>query len=76
MFSRKTDSKFRPVNLNQEIIQAQKLLSRTVPKTIIIDLHLSGNLESIQGIRPDRTSVDESWSKRKGRNARWWDIDH
>ena len=49
MFSRKTDSKFRPVNLNQEIIQAQKLLSRTVPKTIIIDLHLSGNLESIQG---------------------------
>ena len=47
-FSRKVETKFAPVNLNQEITQVQYLLSRTIPKTIKIDLHLSGNLESIQ----------------------------
>ena len=47
-FSRKLETKFVPVNLNQEITQVQYLLSRTIPKTIKIELHLSGNLESIQ----------------------------
>jgi PAS domain S-box-containing protein len=48
MFSRKLEPKYRPVNLNQEIIQVQGLLSRTIPKTIKIDLRLSGDLEPIQ----------------------------
>lgn len=48
MFSRKLEPKYRPINLNQEIIQVQGLLSRTIPKTIKIDLRLSGDLEPIQ----------------------------
>jgi two-component system, cell cycle sensor histidine kinase and response regulator CckA len=47
-FSRKVDTNYVPVDLNQEIIQVRHLLSRTIPKTIKIDLHLSGNLESIK----------------------------
>ncbi len=47
-FSRKVETKHVPVNLNQEITQVQHLLSRTIPKTIKIDLHLSGDLESIK----------------------------
>ena len=46
-FSRKVETKCVPVNLNQEIIQVQQLLSRTIPKTIKIVLRLSGDLESI-----------------------------
>ncbi|MHB8202151.1 MAG: PAS domain S-box protein [Desulfomonilaceae bacterium] len=47
-FSRKVGTKYVAVNLNQEISQVQHLLSRTIPKTIKIDLHLSGDLESIK----------------------------
>ncbi|MHB8202201.1 MAG: PAS domain S-box protein [Desulfomonilaceae bacterium] len=32
MFSRKLETKYRPINLNQEIIQVQGLLSRTSPR--------------------------------------------
>ena len=46
-FSRKVETNYVPVDLNQEIISVRNLLSRTIPKTIRIDLHLSGNLESI-----------------------------
>jgi PAS domain S-box-containing protein len=46
-FSQKVETKYVPVNLNQEITHIQSLLSRTIPKTIKIDLHLSGDLESI-----------------------------
>ncbi|MGC8658267.1 MAG: PAS domain S-box protein [Desulfomonilaceae bacterium] len=48
MFSRKVEPTYRPVNLNHEIIQVQSLLSRTIPKTIKIDLHLTGDLSVIQ----------------------------
>ena len=48
-FSRKVETKFVPVDLNQEITSIRSLLSRTIPKTIRIDLHLSGALESIHG---------------------------
>ena len=47
-FSRKVETKHVPVDLNQEITQVQHLLSRTIQKTIKIDLHLSGNLELIK----------------------------
>ncbi|MFH0957757.1 MAG: PAS domain S-box protein, partial [Pseudomonadota bacterium] len=46
--SRKVETKHVPVNLNREITQVQELLSRTIPKTIKIELHLNGDLESIQ----------------------------
>lgn len=44
MFSRKVEPTYSPVNLNHEIIQIQDLLSRTIPKTIKIDLRLTGDL--------------------------------
>ncbi len=47
MFSRKLETKYRPINLNQEIIQIQGLLARTIPKTIRIDLRLSGDIKPI-----------------------------
>ena len=45
--SRKVEPQLLPSNLNHEILQVQKLLSRTIPKTIKIDLHLSGDLELV-----------------------------
>ena len=47
-FSRKVEPKIRSTNINQEVLQVQALLSRTIPKTIKIDLRLSGDLESAQ----------------------------
>ncbi len=47
MFSRKVQPEFRPVDLNNEIVQVQKLLSHSIPKTIKIDLRLSGALETV-----------------------------
>ncbi|MFH0957100.1 MAG: response regulator, partial [Pseudomonadota bacterium] len=46
-FSRKVEPEMSLVNLNQEILQIQALVSRTIPKTIKIDLRLNGDLESI-----------------------------
>lgn len=34
--------------MNQEILEFQALISRTIPKTIKIDLRLNGDLESAQ----------------------------
>ncbi len=48
MFSRKIETTKVSVNLNLEILQAQDILSHTIPKIITIDLRLSENLESIQ----------------------------
>jgi PAS domain S-box-containing protein len=50
-FSQKVETRHVPVNLNQEITQLQDLLSRTIPKTIKVDLHLSDDLESINAGR-------------------------
>ncbi len=41
-------------NLNNEILKIQKLLSRTIPDTLDIALHLSGDLRSVQ---TDQTQV-------------------
>ncbi len=46
-FSRKVETKYVPVDLNQEVTSVRSLLSRTIPKTVNINLHLKGNLESI-----------------------------
>ncbi|MGC8660046.1 MAG: PAS domain-containing sensor histidine kinase, partial [Desulfomonilaceae bacterium] len=45
-FSRKVEPKFRDTNINVEVLQIQELLSRTIPKTIRIDLRLSDDLDS------------------------------
>ncbi|MGC8660145.1 MAG: PAS domain S-box protein [Desulfomonilaceae bacterium] len=47
-FSRKMETRYVPVNLNQEVTSVQGLLSRTIPKTIKFELHLGVNLKSIQ----------------------------
>jgi two-component system cell cycle sensor histidine kinase/response regulator CckA len=49
LFSRKVQPELRPVDLNHEIVEVQKLLSHTIAKTIKIDLRLSGKLESVLG---------------------------
>ncbi|MCD6305513.1 MAG: PAS domain S-box protein [Deltaproteobacteria bacterium] len=46
-FSRKVESKPRPLNLNQEVQQVEKLLKRTIPKMIDIELHLEEGLQTI-----------------------------
>lgn len=46
-FSRKGESKARPIDLNEEIRKAQKLLRRTVPRMIEIRLVLAENLQII-----------------------------
>ncbi len=47
-FSRKAESKRRPVDLNQEILKVQKLLRRTIPRMIEIKLVLAENLGIIE----------------------------
>ncbi|MGO9119343.1 MAG: PAS domain S-box protein [Desulfomonilaceae bacterium] len=46
-FSRKADIKPRPINLNHEVTRIEKLLSRTIPKMIKIELHLEGDLAAV-----------------------------
>jgi CheY-like chemotaxis protein len=46
-FSRKVESKLRPVNLNHEVEQTHKLLLRTIPKMIAIELHLADDLKIV-----------------------------
>ncbi len=43
----KIDSQPRPINLNGRITQVRKLLSRTIPKTITVELRLSEELPQI-----------------------------
>ena len=46
-FSRKVKSELRPVNLNQEVRQVEKLLRRTIPRMIDIEVHLGDELRVI-----------------------------
>jgi len=55
-FSRKVESKLRPVNLNQEVRQVEKLLKRTIPRMIDIKLHLD---ENIRIINADPAQVEQ-----------------
>ncbi len=47
MFSRKSEPKPVPMNLNKQIVQVEKLLRRTIPKMIDIKLELSADLPTI-----------------------------
>lgn len=44
-FSRKVEPKFMPLDLNQYVRETRKLLGRTIPKMIDIDLELAEDLE-------------------------------
>jgi two-component system, cell cycle sensor histidine kinase and response regulator CckA len=46
-FSKKSESKVRPIDLNQELRRIEKLLRRTLPQMIKIDLVLSDDLRII-----------------------------
>ena len=46
-FSRKVQSKPRPLHLNQEIVQVEQFLQRTIPKMIQVELRLGGDLWTI-----------------------------
>lgn len=46
-FSRRVESQLRPVNLNHEMEQVVKMLSRIIPKMIDIKLKPAGNLEPV-----------------------------
>jgi two-component system cell cycle sensor histidine kinase/response regulator CckA len=55
-FSRKTETKPRPLNLNHQIDQVRELLYRTVPKMIEIELVLDSNLAAINA---DPTQIEQ-----------------
>jgi CheY-like chemotaxis protein len=48
-FSRKEESRLRPIDLNREVMDVRELLLRTIAKMIEIKLHLAVELKSING---------------------------
>ncbi len=55
-FSRKVKSKLKPVDINNEIGQVKKLLERTIPKMIEIELDLT---EDIRIINADPAQIEQ-----------------
>ncbi len=55
-FARKVEGSFRPVDLNREIRYIRKLLARTLPKMIDIELRLRENLS---GVRADPVQIEQ-----------------
>jgi two-component system cell cycle sensor histidine kinase/response regulator CckA len=55
-FSRKVESLVRPIDLNEQILKAQELLRRTVPRMIDIELVLA---EDLQIIDADTAQVEQ-----------------
>jgi len=51
-FSRRVESHFAPVNLNEEVRQTERLLYRTLPKMISIELRLEDGLDRIRADTP------------------------
>ena len=56
IFSRKVESKLRPINLNHEIMQVSKMLERTIPKMIRIEFYL---LEDLEIINADPIQIEQ-----------------
>ena len=46
-FSRKTETKLRPINLNKQVDQLRKMLSRLIPKTIEVEMNLDSGLPTV-----------------------------
>ncbi|MBW2095072.1 MAG: PAS domain S-box protein [Deltaproteobacteria bacterium] len=55
-FSRKVESELRPLDLNNEVRQVQKILERTIPKMIDIELHLQ---EDVWTINADSMQMEQ-----------------
>ncbi|MBI5251114.1 MAG: PAS domain S-box protein [Desulfomonile tiedjei] len=55
-FSRKAETKPRPLNLNHQIEQLKKMLTRTIPKMIEIELNLAYGLSPVNA---DPTQMDQ-----------------
>ncbi|MGD9819161.1 MAG: PAS domain S-box protein [Desulfomonilaceae bacterium] len=55
-FSRKSETKLKPLDLNRRIMELRKILERTIPKMIKIQLELAENLETIKA---DPTQMDQ-----------------
>ncbi|MBN2122720.1 MAG: response regulator [Deltaproteobacteria bacterium] len=55
-FSRKIESRMQPVDLNQEVGNAEKLLRRTIPRMIDIEVRLEG---PIRIIKADPTQIEQ-----------------
>jgi two-component system cell cycle sensor histidine kinase/response regulator CckA len=55
-FSRKAEFKPRPVDLNQQIEQLEKMLTRTIPKMVKIELRLADGLSRVNA---DPTQIDQ-----------------
>ena len=55
-FSRKAEINLQPLDLNSRITDLQKMLERTLPKMVGIDLHLDGKLAKISA---DKTQIDQ-----------------
>jgi len=48
-FGRKAEAELRPVDLNREVAQAIRILERTIPKMIMIEVDLAPELKAISG---------------------------
>lgn len=48
-FSRRVEGRFRPLNLNRELLELEKILARTIPKMINVKLDLQEDLHTIKG---------------------------
>jgi PAS domain S-box-containing protein len=55
-FGRKAETELKPVDLNQEVAQAVKILERTIPKMINIETRLSPEVKTILG---DPTQLEQ-----------------
>ncbi len=55
-FSRRVDTKFQSIDLNEEVQNTERLLYRTIPKMIEIELHLQ---EDLHRILADSTQIEQ-----------------
>jgi len=55
-FSRKKEADLRPLDLNQQVVEAVKMLERTIPKMISIETRLADDLKLING---DPTQLEQ-----------------
>ncbi len=55
-FSRKTETKFWPINLNKQVPQLRKMLSRLIPRTIEVQIDLASDLPTVNA---DPAQIDQ-----------------
>ena len=55
-FSRKSETKLRPLNLNRQVEQLRKMLSRLIPRTIEVQINLDPDLPAVNA---DHAQIDQ-----------------